>query len=70
MMKQSSPAGNIPKLAQPAVRALNDAGIHTLEALGKMTEKELAALHGIGPDALKRLKKAMQEKGLSFKKGL
>ena len=69
-MKQSSPGGNLPKLAQPAVRALNGAGVRTLEALQNLTEKELAGLHGIGPNALKQLKQAMEAKGITFKKDL
>lgn len=54
------------KLAAPAQRALAAAGINTLKQLSKLTEAELSLLHGIGPNALVELKKAMEENGLSF----
>jgi hypothetical protein len=53
-------------LASPAQRALAGAGITRLAQLAGMTEKELSQLHGIGPNALKTLRLALQEKGLSF----
>jgi predicted flap endonuclease-1-like 5' DNA nuclease len=54
-------------LAQPAQRALRDAGITTLDQLANFTEKEITALHGMGPGALKRLREAMDAKGVVFK---
>jgi hypothetical protein len=53
-------------LAAPAQRALSAAGINNLKQLSKMTEAELSALHGIGPNAVSQLKKAIREEGLSF----
>ena len=58
---------DFPKLAKPALRALEGAGIRNMESLTKLTEKEFARLHGIGPNAIKMLRQAMEEKGLSFK---
>jgi DNA-directed RNA polymerase alpha subunit len=57
---------DLPKLASPAQRALAGAGITHLAQLTKMTERELAKLHGIGPNAIKTLRLAMAEKGYSF----
>ena len=46
----------LPKIGAPATRALNNAGITYIEQLTKMTEKEVLALHGMGPKALRILK--------------
>jgi hypothetical protein len=56
------PAG----LAAPAQRALAGAGISNLKQLTKFTEAEIKELHGIGPNALNKLRSALAEKGLSF----
>ncbi len=54
-------------LAQPAQRALAGAGIHSLEELSRCTEKQIGKLHGMGPNGLEKLRRALAEKGLSFK---
>lgn len=56
------------KLAQPAQRALAGAKIIMLPDLVKHTESEIAKLHGIGNNALKKLKEALEKEGLSFRK--
>jgi hypothetical protein len=56
------PAG----LAAPARLALAGAGIHNLEQLAQHSAVEVAGLHGIGPNALAKLRQALQEKGLAF----
>lgn len=56
----------LPKLAQPALRALSSAGIDHLEQLSHITESSLAELHGIGPNAITTLRNALDEKQLSF----
>jgi predicted flap endonuclease-1-like 5' DNA nuclease len=58
---------SLPKLGNPALRALNNAGISTLEQLAKHTEAEIKKLHGMGPHALKTLRVALEAQGLSFK---
>ena len=69
MKKQASSATNdFPELAAPAERALAGAGIQNLKQLAKHSEAEIKDLHGIGPNALKELHKALAAKGLSFKK--
>ncbi len=57
---------DLPKLASPAQRALASAGITRLAQLTRLSETELLQYHGIGPHALKTLRLALQEKGLSF----
>jgi len=58
---------DLPKLAAPAERALAAANIKKLSDLTQWTEAELSKLHGIGPNALKKLNQALTLKGLSFK---
>jgi len=61
---------DLPKeLAQPARRALAAAGIQRLEQLTKLSEVEVKQLHGIGPNALTQLRRALSAKGLSFANG-
>ena len=61
--------GDLPKLAAPARRALAGAGLECLADFSAVTEAEVMALHGMGPNAMKRLKAALDEKGLGFKSG-
>jgi len=56
------PAG----LANPARRALAQAGCERLEQVAQFTEAEVKQLHGIGPNALEQLRRALLENGLSF----
>ncbi len=53
-------------LSAPARRALVGAGYLQLEQLTKVSETEIKRLHGIGPNALKQLRRALDAKGLSF----
>jgi hypothetical protein len=55
------------KLGAPAERALANAGIKNLKQLTKFTEAEIKQLHGVGPNAVGKLRQALEEKGLSFK---
>jgi len=57
---------DLPKLASPAQRALAGAGIIHLAQLTRISEAELSQLHGVGPNAIRTLRFALQEKGLSF----
>ncbi len=66
MPRKDAPS-DLPKLAAPAQRALAGAKIGSLTALAKKREAEVAALHGMGPNALAALKAALKAKGLSFK---
>ncbi len=58
----------LPKLAAPAQRALAGAGIRNLNDLTKFSEAQIKTLHGIGPNALKELQRAMKANGISFAK--
>ncbi|CAM4215561.1 RNA polymerase alpha subunit C-terminal domain-containing protein [Paenibacillus xylanexedens] len=60
--------GFLALLSSPARRALENEGITTLLQLAEYTEKEILKLHGIGPSAMPKLRKALEEEGLSFKK--
>jgi hypothetical protein len=61
-------ASDLPaKLGAPAERALAGAGIKNLKHLTKFSETEIKQLHGVGPNALGKLRQALAEKGLSFK---
>jgi len=67
MKKQTNAqASDLPKLAAPAQRALSAANIQNLKQLTKYSEADIKELHGIGPNALKELRRALAAKGLSF----
>lgn len=57
----------LPKLGAPAQRALASIGVSDLKQLSKFTEVEVAQLHGMGPNALSKLREALKAQGLSFK---
>jgi predicted flap endonuclease-1-like 5' DNA nuclease len=46
-------------LSGPALRALARAGIRSTATLARWTEADLAALHGIGPKAIRTIKDAL-----------
>ena len=56
-------------LSAPAQRALYEAGYLRLEQLTNVSETELKQLHGIGPNAIKQLRRALEALGLSFADG-
>jgi hypothetical protein len=56
------PAG----LAQPAQRALLGAGCTSLAQVAALGEARVKRLHGIGPNALDLLRRALTAQGLSF----
>jgi len=67
--KEKKPGtGFLSILGSPARRALEREGIATLLKLSKYSEEELLTLHGIGPRTLPKLRNALREKGLSFRK--
>lgn len=55
------------QIGAPARRALERENIRTLEDLAKWSEKEIIQLHGMGPSTIPKLKKLLNESGLSFK---
>lgn len=64
-MENSDLPGN---LGAPATSGLHKAAIFTLNQLSSCTEEEIAGLHGIGRNAIEKLRKALSEKGLQFSK--
>ena len=61
--RDAFPAG----MSGPALRALDAAGIRSVDALASWTERDLAALHGMGPKALGLLKGALEARGRGFR---
>src|SRR6478752_538952 len=67
--KEQKPTdGFLSLLSAPARRALENSGIKTLEQLSEFSESEILALHGMGPGSIPKLKTALHNQGLSFKK--
>lgn len=50
-------------VGRPAMRALASIGVTELDQLTRFTERELKALHGMGPKALGILKAALAARG-------
>lgn len=67
-LKESLVEDSLPlnQLAAPARRALAGAGYTRLSDLTQVTESQIKQLHGIGPNALKMLRNALEIQGLSF----
>jgi hypothetical protein len=60
--RREPPTGTrLPTIGAPATRALTAAGLTTLEAVAAVPEHELAAMHGVGPVALAKLRDALAE---------
>jgi len=60
--------GFLALLTAPARRALEGAGITSLKKLSTYTEAEILALHGMGPTTMPKLRKALADANLSFRK--
>lgn len=66
VLKRSYSSG-FPRIGTPALNALMTNGI-TLADLPKYSEKELLAIHGVGPKAVLILRLYLKENGLAFAK--
>ncbi|MGN7356158.1 DNA-binding protein [Paenibacillus sp. SAF-054] len=55
-------------IGKPAMRALTHAGYQHLEQFTNISESEILKLHGVGPKAVATIRRALEEKGLSFAK--
>lgn len=53
-------------LAAPARRALTSVGVSRIEELSVHTERSIANLHGMGPNAMAKLKEYMETAGVSY----
>ena len=51
----------LPKIGAPAIRALEEAGVHNLDDVRRVGLDHLATLHGVGPKALRLLRIALDE---------
>lgn len=60
--------GFLSLLSAPARRALENAGIKTLDQLAKRSEAEILELHGMGPSSIPKLRKTLKSEGYSFRK--
>ena len=58
---------DLPKIGRPATQALAVIGVTTLAQVARMSEKELLALHGVGPNAVRILREALAERGKAFR---
>jgi DNA-directed RNA polymerase alpha subunit len=54
------------RLSSPARNALEHAGIKTLTELSQYSERDILALHGMGPKSLPILRQALSDAGLTF----
>jgi hypothetical protein len=53
-------------IGRPATRALTEAGYLRLEQFNGVRTSEILKLHGVGPKAIRLLREALAERGLSF----
>ena len=61
-------SGFISTLSAPAQRTMANNKIKTLKQLTWFSEKEILEFHRMGPGSIAKLKRVLQEEGLSFKK--
>jgi hypothetical protein len=54
-------------MGKVAPAAFATVGIHHLDDLTRYTEKELLAIHGVGPKAIRVAREALAERGLGFR---
>ena len=54
------------ELANPARRALVEAGYRRLDQVATLSASEAGRLHGVGPKSLDQLRRALGANGLSF----
>lgn len=59
----------LPKIGRPATQALHLIGVTTLEQVARHSQRELLALHGVGPKAARILKAELEAHGLAFAEG-
>jgi uncharacterized protein YdhG (YjbR/CyaY superfamily) len=65
--KKKPSADFLDQLSAPARRALLNKNITTLKRLADFSEAEVAALHGIGPSSIPKLKQALKATKLKFR---
>lgn len=65
-MNDQTQATPLPKISEPATRALHLIGVTNLEQVSEHTEKQISELHGMGPKGVRMLREALEQHGLSF----
>lgn len=65
-MTERTESNRFPYIGAPALSALEHAGYFNLDDLTRLTESEVANLHGMGPKALGILRETLAERGQSF----
>ena len=60
------PTGLTPRIGRVASRELALHGYVSYEAVAQATERELLAIHGVGPKAIRILRDELHERGLAF----
>ena len=55
-------------LANPARRALLQAGLRRLDQVSAQREADLRKLHGIGPKAIEQLRRSLEARGKTFRR--
>jgi hypothetical protein len=54
-------------LGRPALRALHSAGITRIDQLTSWSKRELMALHGLGPKAIRLIEATLHDRGLGLR---
>lgn len=62
---ETEPIG-LPHISGPANRALQGAGITSLQDVARRTRKQIADLHGMGPKGLRMLEEALAHHNLTY----
>ncbi|QGY42245.1 hypothetical protein GM418_00810 [Maribellus comscasis] len=60
--------GFLSHLSAPARRALEKHNITSVEELSNFSENKILALHGVGQNAISKLREILKENGLQLKK--
>jgi hypothetical protein len=55
-----------PRIGRPATAALALVGVRTYAALTTWSRRDVLALHGVGPEALRILDEELTARGLAF----
>ena len=55
---------DLPRIGRPATGALAAQGVTTLEQVRTWSKRDLLALHGVGPKAIRILEEALAARGL------
>ncbi|WP_413452603.1 helix-hairpin-helix domain-containing protein [Georgenia phoenicis] len=63
MSSDDAPGPDLPRIGRPATNALLERGVTSLEQVAAMSERELLALHGVGPRAVRLLREALAARG-------